>query len=330
MTDLESFAEGDVSSRDEILAGHFGGREVQFGIRKVPGASAEVFFSVKSMKKLDLPLWMQNYCPLIFQEGSEFKDTDVRIEAGPRLTELIRSDRDAEGYFAAQTDDSIRKHLTVLCQLACGIETDSFSLRRSIEALQRKSILRLFFLLVGALSVVVLSVIVISAPVFYKQINVSLGDSQNLGNSVPTSTYVARAQAGLAVRERRIFPSNPSIFLDVVADRTEVTLGGKVVLNYEVYTRYSAKCWGFYNVGNFQNFKVERKDPARDTPREEVQFQGKKFIKFEAGTATLFPLKTGAQIIYPGTVFITARSATGEIMDMYLTTKPIMIKVFEE
>jgi len=321
---------GEFSADDETLVGNFDGKAAQFGSRKVSGASREVFFRVKIAGEWDLPLWMQNYCPLIFPEGAEFEKADIRLEAGSWLTRVVRPGRDVEGYFSAQTADSIKEHFTSLSRLACEIEKGDFSLRRSIHALQKKSILRLSFLLAGALTVIILSVIVISAPVIYTQNNVPRGNTQHSGEEVLVSTQVARAQADYAMRERRIFPSNSNIFLNVTADRTVVALGEKIILSYKVYTRYSAKCWGFYNVGRFQNFKVLRKDPDKNTPREEVEYQGKKFIRFAAGTAMLSPLKIGEQIIYPGTVFITARSEAGEIMDIYLTTKPMTIRVFEE
>lgn len=313
---------------DLFLSGRFAGLETRFGVRKAAGYHAEIFFKIRVNCPQNLPLWLQDYCPLRFHEGSAFSSTDLRIEGGQWLTERVRYAKGNEAFFEVQTEESIRERLTKLYQLACGIETGEFSLKNSTDALQRKNIIRFSLLLSGAILVVVLSAIVISAPILSSQILAMGAKAQGPRKTKVTypPAYQARVRAAYAVRERRIVPSNSNIFLNVIPDRTTVPMGEKVVLTYSIFTRYETKCWGFYNEGKFQGFRAERPDSS-DAMREMVEYKGKKFVKFGIGSVTLSPTGMGEKIIYPGSVFISARDPKGEILDMYLNTKPMVLTV---
>jgi hypothetical protein len=129
-----------------------------------------------------------------------------------------------------------------------------------------------------------------------------------LGGSKISKTQIARAQAAYGVRERRIVPSNSNIFMNVIANKTSVLLGEKVILSYAIFTRFGTKWWGFCNEGKFQNFHAERIEEEMEGVREVVQHKGKTFVKFEVGSVLLFPLKAGKQTVYPGTAFEAVRS----------------------
>jgi len=318
---------GDPSGDAQSIAGNFGARSAEFGARKTKDGLTEVFFKVRMRPVAELPPALQVDCPIVFPQGSDFENAGLRIEGNQWLTELLSPVEGAARYFSAETDASIKERLTAINRLALSIGAGEFSLLPSVAAHVKKNIRNLSWMMAGGFAMIVLSVVAISMPFFFRPLAIPQAKEGRSGNATLRSTRIARAQAELAKSERTIVPSGSNVFLMVTPDKTTVTLGEKVTLIYEVLTRYSTKCWGFSNEGKFQNFRVERKDAAADEPRVVVQANGKKFLKFAVGTAALVPQRLGEQLIYPGTAFVSARSENGQILDVYLTTKPMPINV---
>jgi hypothetical protein len=321
---------GDPSGHNPFVAGNFGNRSAEFGCRKAKDGSTAVFFRIKMKPVEDLPLPLKEDCPVVFPEGSEFENVDVRIEDSQWLTEIVRPEEGSEHYFSSQTDASIRERLTALSRLVLNMETGAFSLQPTIDAHVKMNIQRLFRLMAGGFVMIVLSIVAVSAPFFAKSLKIPEAKEDHSGNASLRSTRIARAQAELAMNERSIMPPGANVFLMVTPDKTTVPLGGEVTLLYEILTRYSTKCWGFNNEGEFRNFRAERKDAAAGTPRVVVQANGKKFLKFAVGTVSLVPQRTGEQLVYPGTAFVSARAESGKILDVYLTAKSVAIRVVKD
>ena len=319
-------AEGE----DGFLAGKFGYRAAGFGARKALDGTREIFYKIAIRPVAELPPALQLDCPVIFPEGSEFANADVRILENHWLTEKVPAEQSPEEHFSAQTEASIRDRLTALSRLASGIDNGAFSLKPTIAAHVKKNIRTLSWMMAGGFVMLVLAVVAVSMPFFYKPLKVSELQEGSSRNATLRSTRIARAQAERAMNENSIMPPGSSVFLMVTPDRTTVPLGEKVTLLYEVLTRYSTKCWGFYNEGKFRNFRVERKDAPADSPRVVVLEGGRKLLKFAVGTASLTPQQAGEQKIYPGTAFVSARAESGQILDVYLTTKPMTISVVKE
>ena len=330
LTEAKLCAGENSSGDDPSVAGNFEDRLAEFGVRKAKDDSAAVFFKVRVRLTEGFPLPPSEDCQVVFPEGSKFENADIRIEGGQWLTEVVSSDERPERYFAAQTDASIKDRLTALSQLALRMGAGDFSLQPSIDAHVKKNVRRLSWLMVGGFAVIVLSVVAVSVPFFFRPLGIPEVKEGSSSNATLRSTRVARAQAEFARRERSIVPPGSNVYLMVTPDKTTVSLGEKVTLLYEVLTRYSAKCWGFNNEGKFQNFKVERKDAPTNTPRVVVQANGKKFLKFAVGTAAIVPRRLGEQFIYPGTAFVSARAESGQILDVFLTTKPMAINVVKD
>ena len=320
----------DPTDEEFSLAGKFKNRAAAFGVRKSKDGIREIFYRVAIRPVVELPPALQKDCPVIFPKGPEFAGADVRIVENHWLTERVREEKSPEEHFATQTDVLLTERLTALSRLGSRMDTGDFSLQPSIEAHVKTNIRQFTWVLSGCFAVLVLAVVAVSVPFFFKPLGISGAKEGSSANSTLRSTRIARAQAELARSQRNIIPPGSNVFLMVTPDKTTVPVGGKVTLLYEVLTRYSAKCWGFNNEGKFQHFQVERKDPAPDTPRVVVPMNGKKFLKFSVGTATLVPQRAGEQVIYPGTAFVSARAESGQILDVYLTTKPMAINVVAE
>lgn len=330
LTEAKSCPEGDISGDNPCVVGNLGTRITEFGCRKGKDGFTAVFFKVKMKPAKDLPLALKEDCPVVFPEDSEFKNTNIRIEGSQWLTEIVSPEEGTEHYFSVETAASIKERLAALSRLVSNMETGAFSLQPSIDAHVKMNIRRLFRLMAGGFVMIVLSVIAVSAPFFAKSLKIPEAKEDHSRNASLRSTRIARAQEELAMNKRSIMPPGANVFLIVTPDKTTVPLGGKVTLLYEILTRYSTKCWGFNNEGKFQNFRIERKDAAADTPRVVVEANGKKFLKFAVGTASLVPQRTGEQLVYPGTAFVSARAESGQILDVYLTTKPVAIRVVKD
>ena len=318
------------STEGQALTGKFGNRTAEFGVRRTKEGAEEIFFKIKTKPFAELPPALQEDCPVVFPKGVKLEAADVRIEKSQWLTERITPEGKAEDFFAAQTEVSVRDRLTLLRDLASRIDDGSFSLGPSIDAHVKMNIRRLSWVMAGGLAILVLSVVAVSAPFFRTPLGISDVKEERSGDSTLRSTRIARAQAKRAMGKRTIVPPGSNVFLMVTPDKNVVTLGEKVTLLYEVLSRYSAKCWGFSNEGKFQNFRAERRDSASDTSREVVRMNGKKYLKFPVGTATLVPQRAGEQLVYPGTAFVSARADSGQILDIYLTTKPLPINVVQD
>ncbi|GEM_PF-3104960 len=320
-----NLADGDIN-----IVGQFEERNARFGVRKGAGKKmVEAFFQIGISLPADLAMTGIPYCPFEADGRSGFQKANLGIENGKWLTERIYLSRGEDVYFGVQSEESLREHFAKLGQLASRIEENEFSLKENMVEVKGKNERFIFLMLLLALLAIVFAVAVISGPVVSGRKNFNQRGVQKSTETRVLKKQTVQKQVAYGVRERRIVPSNSNIFLNVIPDRTSVPMGEKVILNYSIFTRFGTKYWGFYNEGKFQNFRVERNDIDGGGEREVVQYKGKKFIKFDVGTVSLFPLKTEKQQIYPGAAFVSVRSEKGDIMDMYLNTKPLEITVLE-
>lgn len=82
------------------------------------------------------------------------------------------------------------------------------------------------------------------------------------------------------------------LFVKTVLSKNEVYLGQKVVLTYELYSRYNIENFGFLDKVNIDQF-ICKEVPQDKLKSEYVYIDGNKYVKYEAKQMYLSPIKPG-------------------------------------
>lgn len=110
------------------------------------------------------------------------------------------------------------------------------------------------------------------------------------------------------------------LFIKTNISANEVYLGQKVVLTYELYSRYSIENFGFLDTISIDGFM--QKDIAQeDLKASYVYINDKKYVKYETRQIILSPIKTGAFTI-PAYNF-QANVSTG---DFFRSSRPVYLQ----
>jgi len=110
------------------------------------------------------------------------------------------------------------------------------------------------------------------------------------------------------------------LFIKTNISDNEVYLGQKVVLTYELYSRYSIENFGFLDTISIDGFM--QKDIAQeDLKASYVYINDKKYVKYEARQLILSPIKTGTFTI-PAYNF-QANVSTG---DFFRSSRPVYLQ----
>lgn len=335
LTDAKPSFDSHAKSDTLIIAGQFEGRKAQFGIRKtLKEGVSEVFFQLRITLSLNLNIGLPPNCPIDGDAESGLEDADLGLEEGIWLTERLQPRQGNEIYFMMQTPESVWGHFSRLNKLIERIEAGKFLLKKSITEFKKKSTKTVFIILAVAIVLLGFFVMYVSYRVLSGK---KVFDEWNTKSTGYAKSYSGKDIEKIAARvmhKRYLNPSDEDkykadIFMKVVPDKTFVRLGGKVTLTYWVYSSYSTRCRGLYDEGTYHDFRMEQLDTGQAITAEEVLYQGRKFTKFKAGVIVLHPEKTGLKTIIPGIVYIIVKDQNGEIVDLFLSAKPMDITVRE-
>ncbi len=119
------------------------------------------------------------------------------------------------------------------------------------------------------------------------------------------------------------------IFVKTLISSNEVYFGQKVVLSYELYSRYNIEDFGFLDSVNISDF-IGKDIPQDKLKAQYVYIDGNKYVKYEAMQRFLLPIKAGKFSI-PTYNFQANVSTGGGFFDsakpVYLKTNPVEITV---
>lgn len=110
------------------------------------------------------------------------------------------------------------------------------------------------------------------------------------------------------------------LFIKTNISSNEVYFGQKVVLTYELYSRYNIENFGFLDNVNIDGFMMKDID-QKDLKASYVYIDDKKYVKYEARQIILSPLKTGTFTI-PAYNF-QANVSTG---DFFRSSRPVYLQ----
>ncbi|KNY28675.1 BatD family protein [Pseudobacteroides cellulosolvens] len=110
------------------------------------------------------------------------------------------------------------------------------------------------------------------------------------------------------------------IFVKTILSDNEIYLGQKVVLTYELYSRYSIENFGLLDKTDINGF-IKKEIPEDKLKADYVYVNGKKYVKYEAKQMYLSPTKAGTFTI-PSFKF-QANVSTG---DFFSSSKPFYMQ----
>ena len=82
------------------------------------------------------------------------------------------------------------------------------------------------------------------------------------------------------------------VYVKTLLSDQEVYFGQKVVLSYELYTRYNIENFGFLDNPGLMDF-ISNDTPKDQLESEIIELDGKKYARYEAKQSILSPIKTG-------------------------------------
>ncbi|SNY22154.1 Oxygen tolerance [Orenia metallireducens] len=134
----------------------------------------------------------------------------------------------------------------------------------------------------------------------------------------------------IKVTKRKTSPNheNSNIFIRTTLSKDKIYFGQKVILKYDLFTRYNLDNYGFLDQFNFNDFISQPK--SKDQLKANyVYLDGKKYIKYEVGQIILTPTKTGTLEIasYPFQANISTGDFFSSSKATYFNTEAKTIKV---
>ena len=101
--------------------------------------------------------------------------------------------------------------------------------------------------------------------------------------------------------------NDDNIFVRAVVDRTSVYQNEQVLLSYSLYTRYDTRYEGFDKEPGTSGFWIEEFPMERESERENVRVNGKRYVKADVKKMALFPTAPGNYTIQPGSLKVSIR-----------------------
>lgn len=148
------------------------------------------------------------------------------------------------------------------------------------------------------------------------------------GKTYPTN------QLNINVSEAKDLPQQnvSDLFVKTIISDSEIYLGQKAILAYELYSRYNIEDYGFRDTIEIDGF-MQNDVPNDNLKTEYVDLGGKKYIKFEAKQTYLTPIKVGtfnipeynfqANVSTGGGFFSTSQAEYMKTEAKQLTVKPL-------
>ncbi|BDU50333.1 BatD family protein [Haliovirga abyssi] len=118
-----------------------------------------------------------------------------------------------------------------------------------------------------------------------------------------------------------------NIFLKTVISKDKIYFGEKLILAYDLYTRYNVNSYGFTDKMNLDKFMVKTTDQDK-LKGSYVYINGKKYVKKRVYESILTPLNSG-EIKIPSFAF-QANIATNDDFGFFNTTKPKILMTKEK
>lgn len=140
--------------------------------------------------------------------------------------------------------------------------------------------------------------ITVQADMNYVIIPKNVGEFKLQGNVNYNGKVYQTNELTVRVSEGENMPSNEilDIFVKTTLSDDEIYLGQKVVLTYELYSRYNIEDYGFRDNIEINGFLL--KDIPQDKLKAEfVYLEGNKYIKYEVRQIYLSPIKAGTYTI---------------------------------
>lgn len=141
-------------------------------------------------------------------------------------------------------------------------------------------------------------------------------------------------QLNINVSEAKDLPSQnvSDLFVKTIISDSEIYLGQKAILAYELYSRYNIEDYGFRDIIEIDGF-MQNDVPNDNLKTEYVDLDGKKYVKFEAKQTYLTPIKVGtfnipeynfqANVSTGGGFFSTSQAEYMKTEAKQLTVKPL-------
>jgi len=141
-------------------------------------------------------------------------------------------------------------------------------------------------------------------------------------------------QLNINVSEAKDVPQGEvsNLFVKTILSDSEIYLGQKVILAYELYSRYNIEGMGFNEPVKIDGF-IQNDVPDDNLKNEYINIQGNKYIKFEAKQIYLTPIKTGTftipeynfqvNVSTGGGFFSTSQAEYLKTESKQLTVKPL-------
>ena len=135
------------------------------------------------------------------------------------------------------------------------------------------------------------------------------GPSPGLSYSLPSSSMSqnAAAPAQTTAGQTPQFIEDGNVFVKAAVDKKTVFPNEQVLLTYTLYTRYDTRYEGFEEEPAVTGFWIEDFPLDRDLGRDEVTYQGKRYVKADVRKIALFPTAPAEYTIQPGVVKVSVR-----------------------
>jgi hypothetical protein len=117
--------------------------------------------------------------------------------------------------------------------------------------------------------------------------------------------------------------AEPDLFIKTIISHEEAYLGEKIVLSYELYSRYGIDSFGFAD-----NVAIDG-TVAKDMPENQLKWEyvdigGEKYVMYEAKRLIIDPIKTGAYTIPSYNFHVNVLTGSGR--GFFRTTAPMQLQ----
>ena len=118
-------------------------------------------------------------------------------------------------------------------------------------------------------------------------------------STVPQVSSVAQPPAA--------FVQDDNLFVKAAVDKQTVYPNEQILLTYSLFTRYDTRYEGFEEEPSVSGFWIEDFPLDRDLGRDNVTYQGKRYVKADIRKIALFPTAPAQYTIQPGVLKVSIR-----------------------
>lgn len=145
------------------------------------------------------------------------------------------------------------------------------------------------------------------------------GDGEELSNAVTVTIAPRNTDLGEGAEE---------VFLKTTVGDKQVYMGEKVVVTYDLYSRYQLDSYGFTTTPIFEGFLMEDRTPQNRDPGI-LDIGGTTYANYKGAQVVLTPTKAGAYTLpaYDFVANVSSGDFFGTSRPVYLTTEPFDLEV---